>query len=162
MGEGLNSDWGSNDKSANRGAGGNKITPINDGVNNYSKTYSAGMDEYMKMFAPQKLHKVYEPNSDNNYNTYDSQNNLVGSGGDFNTDFSWDGFKGNASALGDAMGSQAFATGTAVLGDIGMGILQYQKNEHDRKFKDKMFDLQEGQIAKQDALREGFQANMNG
>ena len=58
----------------------------------------------------------------------------------------------------DFLGSKTFGNVAAGAGMAADAYFKYQTLENERKFKDKMFDLQEGQIAKQDALRTGTQS----
>ena len=67
----------------------------------------------------------------------------------------WEGTK-------DFLGSETFSN---TVGALGMGLNAYQNYvnaEETKKQNKRMFDLEKGQIAKQDALREGFQKNYLG
>ena len=61
----------------------------------------------------------------------------------------------------DFLGSKTFSNSMSAAGMGLSAYMNYSKMENERKFQDKMFDLQEGQIEKQDALREGTQSNYN-
>ncbi len=131
---------------------GGYIQPIGDSSGN---SYNKGFN----MFAPIRSHKVYD--GENTYNTFDQYGNELGSGGDWNTDFSFNGAAGNFGALGDLLGSKGFSNATAGIGMAANAYMNYTKMENERKFQDKMFDLQEGQINKDNKRIADTQANYN-